>query len=289
MSVPTPTATTVVTFPAGSTRERSTVRSCHLLPDGRYGVVTEVTPFHPLDHTWPDQPGDTGTLADLTVEDCLTAARDDDHELLVGADIPVRRGDPDWTWHVLHVVAQDPAALVGTEVDLVVEPGRRAALSAAHTGCHLLALALNEALADRWRKPARTDALGNPDFDSLAMSSSRIGERASTDVYRLGKSLRKKGFTTEGLAEALPEITARVNGRLAAWVSSGAPVTIDTPGPELTAHRRWTCALPDGTASLSCGGTHIPSLGALSSLTTELTLNGDGTELTAVTTPKPST
>ncbi|GAB2583616.1 hypothetical protein GCM10027168_15500 [Streptomyces capparidis] len=281
-------STTHVTFPAGSTRERSTVRAVHPLPDGRYGVVTELTPFHPLDHTWPDQPGDTGTLADLAVVDCLTAAANPEHGdgLLVGDAIPVRRGDAEWSWHALHVVEEDPAALLGTEVELAVDAERRAALSAAHTGCHLLALALNAALADRWRKPVRTDALGSPDFDSLAMASSRIGDDASTDVYRLGKSLRKKGFTTDGLAEALPAVAAEVNERLAAWLAAAAPVRVETPGPELTAHRRWTCALPEGTASLSCGGTHLHGLDELASLTTELTLGGDGTELTAVTTPK---
>ncbi|GGO84916.1 metal-dependent hydrolase [Wenjunlia tyrosinilytica] len=284
--MPLPLPTTKVTFPSGSVEGRSTVLAVHPLPDGRYGVVTEETPFHPLDHTWPDQPADTGTLADLKVVDVLTAATNatEGGELFIGEDIPVRRGDEEWTWLALHIVDEDPSALVGTEAALHVDADRRAALSTAHTGCHLLALALNEALAGRWRKDARTDALGSPDFDSLAMASSRIAEGASTDVYRLGKSLRKKGFTTEGLADDLPAITEAVNARLSGWLAAEAPVSIEVPGPELTAHRKWTCALPETTASLSCGGTHPHSLAELSSLTTVLSLNEDGTELTAVTT-----
>ncbi|MCX4747547.1 metal-dependent hydrolase [Kitasatospora sp. NBC_01287] len=291
--------TTRVSFPGGAVTGESTVLAGHPLGDGRYGVVTADTPFHPLDHTWPDQPADTGTLTAggvaLAVVDCLTAAVDQQGgELLVGADIPVRRGDEAWSWLVLHVLAEEPAEpLVGRTVTLAVDAERRTALSAAHTGCHLLALALNAALADRWRKdPGRADAFGNPDFDSLAMASSVMDTEASTDVYRLGKSLRKKGFTTEAadelpaLAEALPAITADVNERLAAWVAADAPVRVEVPSPELTARRRWRCELPVGPADIACGGTHLHRLGQLSALETELTLSADGAELTAVTRPK---
>lgn len=196
--------TTRVSFPGGAVTGESTVLAVHPLGDGRFGVVTADTPFHPLDHTWPDQPADTGTLTvdgtELAVVDCLTAAVGPESEdLLVGADIPVRRGDEAWSWLVLHVLAGEPQAeLLGRPVTLSVDAERRAALCASHTGCHLLALALNAALAPRWRKdPGRADAFGNPDFDSLAMASSVMDTEASTDVYRLGKSLRKKGFTTE--------------------------------------------------------------------------------------------
>ncbi|WP_327067902.1 metal-dependent hydrolase [Kitasatospora sp. NBC_01302] len=296
--------TTRVSFPGGAVTGESTVLAVHPLGDGRFGVVTADTPFHPLDHTWPDQPADTGTLtvdgSDFAVVDCLTAAVGPEAEdLLVGADIPVRRGDEAWSWLVLHVLAEEPQAeLLGRPVALSVDEERRAALCASHTGCHLLALALNAALAPRWRKdPGRADAFGNPDFDSLAMASSVMDTEASTDVYRLGKSLRKKGFTAEAtsteageelpaLAEALPAITAEVNKVLAGWVAADAPVRIEVPGPELTARRQWHCELPAGPAEIACGGTHLHRLGQLSALETELTLSADGSELTAVTRPK---
>lgn len=303
--MPLPTASTQVSFPAGALEGRSPVVAVHDLGDGRYGIATEATPFHPLDHTWPDQPADTGSLTvagtELPVVDCLTAAVGPQAETIaVGADIPVRRGDEEWAWLVLHVVESLPTApagsledLVGAEAELRVDADRRAALSAAHTGCHLLALALNGALAPRWRKdPGRGDAFGHPDFDSLAMSSSRMDTTASTDVYRLGKSLRKKGFTAEAteelpaLADALPALTEEVNRQLAAWVQADAAVRIEVPGPEITARRRWACDLPEGTAAIFCGGTHLHHLGELTALTTELRLSADGTELTAVTTPK---
>jgi alanyl-tRNA synthetase len=297
-----PTVSTLVSFPAGGTAGRSHVLAVEPLPDGRYGVITEATPFHPLDHTWPDQPADTGTLSaggvELPVVDCLTGAvgPEDPTALLLGADIPVRRGEEGWAWLVVHAVqpadaeAADVEALreaVGAEAELRVDAERRAALSAAHTGCHLLALALNSALAPRWRKdPGRTDALGSPDFDALAIDTSRMDTAAGTDVYRIGKSLRKKGFTADGLAEDLPAIAEEVDARLASWVASDAPVRIETPGPELTARRRWTCELPEASVGIPCGGTHLHRLSELAALNTELTLAEDGTRLTATTTPK---
>ena len=301
--------TTHVSFPAGAVTGESPVLAVHPLADGRHAVVTAATPFHPLDHTWPDQPADTGTLTvdgtRLPVVDCLTGAVGPDGAvstdgaigtdggILVGADIPVRRGDEAWSWLVLHVLAGDPGDITGRTAALAVDTDRRAALSASHTGCHLLALALNAALAPRWRKdPGRADAFGSPDFDSLAMASSVMDAEASTDTYRLGKSLRKKGFSTEAtdelpaLADALPALTATVNDLLAGWVAADAPVRIETPGPELTARRRWLCELPDGPAAIACGGTHLHRLGELAELRTELRLSEDGSELTAVTRPK---
>ncbi|MEV7120370.1 metal-dependent hydrolase [Kitasatospora griseola] len=295
MSLPT----THVSFPAGAVTGASPILAVHTLPDGRTAVVTEATPFHPVDHTWPDQPADLGTLtvdgAAHPVVDCLTGGHGPAGELAAGADIPVRRGDEEWSWLVLHVL---PAGTLGPEAvgrtaELAVDAERRALLSAAHTGCHLLALALNAALAPRWRKdPGRADAFGNPDFDSLAMDTSVMDTEASTDTYRIGKSLKKKGFTVDAteelpaLADALPALTADVNARLAAWVAADAAVRIDVPGPELTARRRWHADLPDGAAEIPCGGTHLHHLGELVELRTELTLSADGTELIARTSPK---
>ena len=294
-------STTLVTFPAGATTGTATVLAVRPLPEGA-GVVVDATPFHPLDHSWPDQPGDTGVLVaaggEHPVTDCVTGGVGPDGEFAIGGDIPVRRGDESWQWLAVHVVsntaadtAGDTAATTaalqpGAQVELRVDEPRRAALSASHTGCHLMALALNEALGDRWRKEARTDGLGHPDFDSLAMDTSRIGLDASTDRYRIGKSLRKKGFDPEGLREALPELTEKINARLAGWLAEDAPVRIDTPGPELTARRQWVCELPEKTVEISCGGTHLHRLGELASLTAELTLSEDGSELVVVTTPK---
>ena len=295
-------STTLVTFPAGTVRGRSRVLAAHHLPDGSVGLVTEQTPFHPLDHSWPDQPADCGTAeidgVVYPVTDCLTGAYGPAGEFALGSAIPVKRGDPDWSWVVVHVVEAlpQPAAAIGREVMLSVDTERRQALSAAHTGCHLFSLALNEALAEWWQAPAagatladkgvRTDALGNPDFDGAAMESSRMDVTASTDRYRIGKSLRRKGFQAEGLREALPRLTAQINGRLSGWVNTDAPVRVEVQGPALTDRRQWVCEFPAATASISCGGTHLTRLGEALAWTATLALSEDGTELLAVTTPK---
>lgn len=275
-----------MTFPAGAVTGRSRVVAA-LPVDGGWGVVVAETPFHPLDTAWPDQPGDTGVLRwdelELPVADCVTGAVPlAGGALLTGEDVPVRRGDPDWAWLVVHVLERRVPEDEVVELD--VEPVRRRALSAGHTGCHLMALALNGALADRWRKDApRTDALGRPDFDQLAITGSRIVPNGSVDTYRIGKSLRKRGFVAEGLADELDEITTAVNGRLAEWIAADAGVRLDVPSEELTARRLWRCDLPEGKASLPCGGTHLRRTGQLGTARVRLELSDAGDELVVET------
>lgn len=260
-------SSTLVTFPRGLTSGRATI--VETVPVGaRHGLVVSETPFHPLDHTWPDQPADRGTIGGLSVVECLTGARQGTGAILLGDDIPARRGAEDWQWLVVHVT--ETPLPVGAEVDLEVDPAYRAALSAGHTACHLAALALNAALAGRWRKEARADSLGNPDFDQAAITSSRIGPYTSLDVYRLGKSLRRKGFSADDLDPG--EIAREVNERLAAWVAADAPVRVEVPGPGLTARRTWHCALPEGEASIPCGGTHVTGTAELAGVEVALTL-----------------
>jgi len=271
---------TVVTFPYGHVSGRS--RIVGAVPVGeRHGLVVTETPFHPLDHTWPDQPADRGTIGGLPVLDCVTGARSAGGEVFLGADIPVRRGADGWEWLVVHVTGSPLAA--GTEVALEVDAGHRAALSAGHTACHLAALALNAALAGRWRKEVAPDGLGHPDFDQSAITSSRISPYASVDEYRLGKSLRKKGFTAEGLDTG--EVAAEANERLAAWVAADAPVRLDVPGPALTARRIWHCALPEGEPSIPCGGTHVRHTAELGEVRVELSLGDQTLAMRTTVTP----
>ncbi|MBG6092033.1 metal-dependent hydrolase [Actinomadura viridis] len=270
---------TLVTFPAGAVWERSRVVGTAAM-DGGCGVVTERTPFHPLDHTWPDQPADTGVLVvdelEFPVVDCLTGAVPlDGGDLRCGDDIPARRGDGGWAWVVVHVIER--ALPMGVPVDLRVDAERRRAFSEGHTACHLMALALNAALAPRWRKEVRAvDGLGRPDFDKLAITSSRIVARGSRDTYRIGSSLRRKGFDRDGLAGELPEIAERMNGLLATWVDADVPVRVVAPSSELAARRTWRCALPEGTVEMPCGGTHVASTGELGAVGVTLESSEEG-------------
>lgn len=269
---------TIVTFAAGAIAGHGIVTRVESHPDGPV-VVVDTTPFHPVDHTWPDQPGDTGTIAvagdTVQVTEALMAAISDEGEFAVGSDIPVKRGADGWTWLVGHrIEGAAPAALVeGARVTLSVDGARRVGLSRGHTACHLASLALDRALADLWRKDPGVDALGAPDFEGRANQSSRIHEDGAVDEYRLGKSLRRAGFDTETFAATLTDREARVNDQLAAWVAAGVSSSVETEGPSIVDRRRWHCELPEGEAVILCGGTHVDSLAAFASITVSLDLS----------------
>jgi alanyl-tRNA synthetase len=155
-----------------------------------------------------------------------------------------------------------------------VDPERRRALSAGHTACHLASLALNDALSGLWTKDVPLDGRGRPNFDQLAIVSSCILEGGSVDEYRIGKSLRKKGFAAADLAGLREEASAAVDRTLTAWIGSGAPVSIvrDPGALGLSDRRRWRAELPDGTVEIPCGGTHLRSLSELSGAEVQLEL-----------------
>lgn len=272
-------SSTVVSFADGSVRGESVVTRIDRADDGAVVVVVEATPFHPVDHTWPDQPGDTGTIVvgeqSAAVSEAVMAAVSEDGDFAVGSSIPVRRGTDGWTWLVAHRLAGSaPAGFTeGADARLVVDERHRAGLSRGHTACHLASLALDLAVADLWRKDPGTDALGTPDFEGRANQSSRIHEDGSVDEYRLGKSLRRAGFDTENFAATLREREASINAQLTAWVASAARSRVVTEGPSIVDRRRWHCDLPDGEAVILCGGTHVDSLAAFGEIRVSLDLS----------------
>jgi alanyl-tRNA synthetase len=174
-------------------------------------------------------------------------------------------------WPARHRRARHPGALRPTRSRRICtnhrRGGYRVALSAAHTACHLAALALDAALATAWSKPAPTNALGNPAFDSLAIQASRISPLHSTDVYRIGKSLRREGFAPSAFDD-LPEVADCVNAQLAQWIGAGGAVRVERGDTTLSARRTWVCELPNGRTDIPCGGTHIHTLDQLSVVTT---------------------
>lgn len=283
-----PSTDTIVTYPAGATEGTATVLHTERLDDGTTAVLLDTTPCHPVDTGWPDQGPDRATIAwGPTVADlvnCVVAATDGSR-LYIGTDIPARKGTEGWAFVVAHLLEVAPPE--GQQVTVTVDAGYRRELSLGHTACHLASLALNRAIADRWSKETTTDALGSPNFDQAANDTSTIVPNGSFDTYRLNKSLRRKGFATDGFAEALPAVTDAVNAQLASWVAADSPVRIDRDGDLLTDRRHWVCALPDGEAVIPCGGTHASSLGALGNL--RVTLELDDAEGTPVFTMRAAT
>ena len=273
-----PERDTRVTYPDGALS--ATTRVLHVAPtgDGRLAVITESTSFHPVDAAWPDQPADAGVIrsaaGEFPVRDAVVAGSDG-QSLHLGADVPVRTGTEGWVFLVAHLVDEGSALAEGDEVEIEADAATRHALSAGHTACHLASLALNRALADRWSKPARDDALGSPDFDGAAIASSRIVHDGSVDRYRLNKSLRRAGFDTASLQGDLEGLRRSVAAQLDAWVATGATVRVERDGDGLTDRRSWVCELPDGTARIACGGTHLTSLAELASIEPSFTLVDD--------------
>ena len=267
---------TRVTFPDGSLTGEGDVL---IVDRERAVVVVDATPFHPVDHTWPDQPGDSGTITVsdvvLDVSEAVMAAVSDEGELAVGTDIPVKRGAEGWTWLVGHRVdGEIPASVVaGASARLEVDAARRAGLSRGHTACHLASLALDAALADLWRKEIGVDPLGHPDFEGRANQTSFIHPDGSVDEYRLGKSLRKAGFDSEGFAASLAQREQRINDLLAGWIASGGESRIDVEGPGISDRRTWRCVLPEGEVGFLCGGTHVHSLAEFASISVALDLS----------------
>lgn len=295
-----PTESTTVTYPTGATSFAATVLhvesglrlgSVDGAVDGTvdgaadgyvFAVILDVTPCHPVDAGWPDQPADRATLAwndggETTVLDGVVAATDGE-QLYIGSDIPVRKGTEGWVFVVAHLVETAPPE--GIVVTVSVDEKYRKALSIGHTACHIASLALNAALTDRWSKEIGADALDAPNFDAEANDTSRILERGSRDTYRLGKSLRKKGFRADGLSDDLAGIEDAVNATLDTWVAQKATVTIDCDGDRLTDRRYWVCELAEVTARIPCGGTHVDSLGDVKGLRVSLSL--DDVEGTAI-------
>ncbi len=113
------------------------------------------------------------------------------------------------------------------------------------------------------------DALGAPDFDALACESSRIAPNASTDRYRIGKSLRRKGFDPAALDD-LRAVEARANAILAGWAGMPGAIGIHREDHTLAGRRTWRCELPDGAVELPCGGTHLSSLAEIEAITVAL-------------------
>ncbi|MBD8104488.1 metal-dependent hydrolase [Plantibacter flavus] len=268
-----PVTDTRVTYPTGALVSTGTVLHVESAGD-HLAVVLDETACHPVDAAWPDQPADTATITfgagtsavEVAVTDCVVAASDGTR-LYLGADIPVKKGTEGWAFLVAHLVSTEAArsAVEGATARIEVDASTRHALSAGHTGCHLASLALNAALADAWRKEVVPDALGAPDFDALACESSRIAPDASTDRYRIGKSLRRKGFDPAALDD-LDALESRIRNTLDGWLDSGAAVRIDREGELLTDRRSWHCELPGGPAVIACGGTHAASLSEFSSI-----------------------
>lgn len=279
---------TRVSFVLGHHQEQASVVCCQR--GDTTLLVTDLTPFHPQSHLWPDQPGDVGHArwegGEAAIGPCRMGAISPDGELFVDTAIPVKRGAEGWRFVVVHPLTGDHALAVGSQVELQVDSAARHALSLGHSGCHLAAMALNRVLIPYWRKEvSERDALGQPDFDRLAIQSSRVEPCGSREQYRIGKSLRKKGVNSEALLADLALIEEKVNQQLADWVAAGSEIRRSRAGEAIIDSRYWHCMLEGQEVTIPCGGTHVASLAELGEVKVELTQVEEGFAMLTRVTP----
>ncbi len=280
---------TRVSFVLGHHQEQASVVCCQRGETSL--LVTDLTPFHPQSHLWPDQPGDVGHArwegSEAAIGPCRMGAISPDGELFVDSAIPVKRGAEGWQFVVVHPLAGEHSLPVGSRVELQVDSAARHALSLGHSGCHLAALALNRILTPYWRKEvSELDALGQPDFDRLAIQSSRVEPCGSREQYRIGKSLRKKGVNSEALLADLAVIEEKVNRQLADWIAAGGEIRRSRAGEAIIDSRYWHCTLEGQEVTIPCGGTHVASLAELGEVRVTLNPAEEGFTLhTQVTAP----
>ncbi len=257
---------TVVTFAGGSLHEAALVVFTAEVA-GEWLVVTDRSPFHPVSLSWPDQPGDRGWLICGTNRSRVLDSREGLLNLRTGilsvgeAARALKRSDPDLTSVVLHVTETAPMTKA---VTLEVDATFRAAVSLQHTGVHLAVLALDQVASGFWSKdPQDPDSLGAPNLDKAAVTRSEISEEASTDHYRLGKSLRKKGFDAAGFLADLPARAAELNEALRGLLATPAPIQISPVEGPLADRRVWSTRLNGADIAMPCGGTHLTDLAEL--------------------------
>jgi len=278
-------SSTRVLFPDGCLEAQSKVVSTNILEDDLTMIFVEETPFHPLDPHWPDQPADKGQIIidgkELVLIDCLTAVFNKENgEILVGQEaMNIRRDDSNWYFLVAHVVNSNlldsDDNLIGKTVVLRVDADYRQALSEGHTVAHFAALALNKATTPFWRKEVAIDSLGNFDLDRFAIQESKVIEHESVDIYRFGKSLRKKGFNSTEFFLNIEAIEQNINKTLQEWMLMSLRISILPEMPLLSDPRIWLCVFDkEIEAKIPCGGTHILEL-PKDTAEIDVKLNGD--------------
>ncbi len=248
--------------------------------DSKTYLITDVTPFHPVSHIWPDHPADQGFVSvgdvQYPVEDCLVGAIEQSTgKLYIAADIPVKRNTEGWAFVVVHQLPVSADMVkVSDEVVLLVDKEYQASLSRGHSAGHIAFLALNKVLAESyWRKDAdRKDPLGSYDFNSYAQVTSFVTPDLCTDKYRLGKTLKKRGLNVADMLANLEGIEVDINLMIADWIAESTSISMRLEGEALTDSRYWEWQLDSDTlVSIPCGGTHIENTSELKALAVKLT------------------
>jgi alanyl-tRNA synthetase len=276
-----------VSFHLGRLKEKSEIQEA-FLEGGHWCIAARVTPFHPQDPLWPDQPDDRGWALDaggreLAIEGASVRRWAPE----VGHWQVVRQGDSrkemkGATIAIFHHVRAERAFAVGEPIEIRVDPALRGDLSAAHTASHLQALALNRALTESGLHVARRDTLGALDFDGELIVSSTITPLRTLESYDLGP-LAAPERARLGDRAFLEELRTQIVETLRGWreflLAQNASLEV-TPTRECawSQRRAFRLALPRGLkAETPCGGTHSLELYLRAAHRLEIELQGERT------------
>lgn len=275
--------TSKVTFHKGSCQEKTFVVA--LVQHGEnFIVIVETTPFHPRDYRFCDQPQDRGYIEDVQgkrypLADVVFVGISPEGIFSVDEEIPVKKNEPGWYFCVGHVIHGDrPTLSSKSPITLQVDETNRSALSRAHSAAHMMALSLNRTLAPLWLEESPCpDALDAPDFDHVTLESSSVSPMHCRDVYRIGKSLRKKGFAGDSLKADLKRHEDELNALIEKWLLEDVPVVVRADGDDLTSFRSFCTRIEGRSVEIPCGGTHVRSLREIGNVLVRLSMPDDTT------------
>jgi alanyl-tRNA synthetase len=136
-----------------------------------------------------------------------------------------------------------------------------------------------------WVSITGGEPLDQPDFDRLAIQTSRVEPMGSQEQYRIGKSLRKKGINSDALLAELAQIETSVNQQLADWLATGGEIRRSRAGEAIIDSRYWHCMLEGKEVTIPCGGTHVSTLAELGQVRVQLAPCEEGFTLTTRVAP----
>ncbi len=228
-----------------------------------YIVITSNSPFYPKNYKWGDQKSDIGVIVlnnqAVNIVKTYTAVIIDSM-IYIDHDIPNKLNIEDKLIpaHYLESLnGLECQSIVGAKVKLSVDAEVRHKISAAHSMAHFMSLALNKVTNKYWNKDYDKDGLENYNLDKAAIFKSSISELKSIDTYRLGKSLKKKGFDKASFLESIVSINEEINLILKNWLVTGSEIRVEYTSQDIGSLRLWKSTVENRPVVIPCGGTHI--------------------------------
>ncbi|CAM3227522.1 hypothetical protein [Xenorhabdus nematophila] len=241
-----------------------------------YIVITDNSPFYPENYKWGDQKSDVGVIEFnnhiLNIVKTYTAAVIDG-QIYIDQNIPDKLNAEDKLIpaHYLESLnGLEDKFILGENIKLSVDAETRHKISAAHSMAHFMSLALNKAANKYWNKGYETDSLGNFNLDKAAIFKSSISELKSIDIYRFGKSIKKKGFDKSSFMENIDSTSEEINLILKNWLSIGSEIQVEYTSKNIEDLRLWKSTVENKPVVIPCGGTHIKNIEEIKDVKVEI-------------------